>query len=258
VLTPADLEAFARDGFVPVREAFPVALALELQAEIWQELEEDHGIRRDDPTTWRTPPHSPRRAKASPRNEALGKTRLAGAIGELLNDEDWPRPASWGGFLITMPHPERARTRWQLPTETWHWDGAPDGRGLVVFSFYGEVEPRGGGTLVVRGSHRLVKRTYAGLAPEDLALPHASHRKAVYSLDPWLAALSGRSRAPSDDRTGDFMERDTEVQGLPLRVVELTGRPGDAVLCDVHLLHCQSPNHLETPRFMRSKFLFLE
>ena len=54
------------------------------------------------------------------------------------------------------------------------------------------------------------------------------------------------------------MERATEVHGVPCRVVELTGEPGEAVFCNLGVLHAVAPNCSEQPRNMRVKFLFLD
>ena len=68
---------------------------------------------------------------------------------------------------------------------------------------------------------------------------------------PWLKALA----SPTDGdpkRNARFMEADGDVKGIPARVVELTGEPGDVVLCHPMLLHCVAPNTADEPRFMRT------
>jgi len=47
------------------------------------------------------------------------------------------------------------------------------------------------------------------------------------------------------------MGKDSEVEGIEVRVVELTGQAGDAVLCHPWLVHAGSPNALNTARLMR-------
>ena len=53
------------------------------------------------------------------------------------------------------------------------------------------------------------------------------------------------------------MGRETIVEGVPLRVVELTGEPGDMVFCHPLIVHCAAPNRGARPRFMRIKQQFL-
>jgi hypothetical protein len=54
MLSQAQLGAFVRDGFVAVRGAVPGAVLEACQEEIWSALG-DHGVLRDDPSTWRDP-----------------------------------------------------------------------------------------------------------------------------------------------------------------------------------------------------------
>ena len=46
------------------------------------------------------------------------------------------------------------------------------------------------------------------------------------------------------------MAADHELGGVPVRVVELTGRAGDIVIGHPWLLHAPAPNCGTTPRFM--------
>ena len=65
-------------------------------------------------------------------------------------------------------------------------------------------------------------------------------------------ALTGQAPSPAD-RIAAFMDRETAVEGVPLRVVELTGEPGDMVFCHPVMVHCVAPNRGTRPRFMRIK-----
>ena len=65
-------------------------------------------------------------------------------------------------------------------------------------------------------------------------------------------ALTGQAPSP-DDRIAAFMDRETVVDGVPLRVVELTGEPGDMVFCHPVMVHSAAPNRGARPRFMRIK-----
>jgi hypothetical protein len=65
-------------------------------------------------------------------------------------------------------------------------------------------------------------------------------------------ALTGQASSPAD-RVAAFMDRETAVEGVPLRVVELTGEPGDMVFCHPVMVHCVAPNRGTRPRFMRIK-----
>ena len=70
--------------------------------------------------------------------------------------------------------------------------------------------------------------------------------------DPWLMALTGHAPSPAD-RIAAFMDAETIVEGIPLRVVELTGEPGDMVFCHPVMVYCVASNRGTRPRFMRIK-----
>jgi hypothetical protein len=63
-------------------------------------------------------------------------------------------------------------------------------------------------------------------------------------------ALTGQAPSPAG-RIAAFMDRETIVEGMPLRVVELTGEPGDMVFCHPVMVHRVAPNRGTRPRFMR-------
>lgn len=254
VLTEADVAAFERDGLVRVPGAFPRDVATALADEVWEELRAEHGIEREDRATWFQPPRAPRRAKRSPTNRGLAAPRLLGAIRTLVGASTWSPPRDWGGFLVTFPEPPG--TAWDVPADTWHWDGDPASRGLFLFTFYSAVRSGGGGTPVVVGSHRLLRRFYAALTEAERDLPHKVHRRMFSTWHPWLAELTGRREGPRP-RAERFLARATDVHGVPCRVVELTGEPGDAVLCSRGILHAIARNHADAPRIMRSKMLHL-
>ena len=72
-------------------------------------------------------------------------------------------------------------------------------------------------------------------------------RKQLMESNSWLKALASEGGA---DRVARFMERESEVAGTPLRVVELTGVAGDVVICHPWMLHSGAPNCGEVPRIM--------
>jgi hypothetical protein len=256
VLSADERRFFAEHGYMRVTEAFPPDAALAMQDVMWQELQALHGIDRHDRATWRHPwpAAGVRRRRTAPIFDAIAAPRLCGAIDQLLGAGNWSVPKSWGVFLISFPPP--SPSPWELPTQGWHWDGdafrhLDSLNGLFVFTFYSHVRPRGGGTLAVAGSHRLLERFLRGLAPE-VPHKHAILRKRFSSSDPWLAGLTG-SAPSTEDRVTRFMESVTEIDGIPVQALELTGEPGDAILCHPSILHAVSPNRAEVPRFMRAQ-----
>jgi hypothetical protein len=252
-LTPADLQRFERDGYVVVRQAFPRADARAMQDRWWSELEGTHGIRRDDRSGWRQVNGDLKAAKRDPIQSRILTERVRGVFDDLLGRAAWSPPRDWGRTIVTFPEPGA----WDVPARLWHWDNVCephlDGpRGLFVVTFIGPVAPRGGGTLIVSGSPRL-------LIEQERRLP-AGQRRALgtgrwerfHRSHPWLMALTGHAPSPAD-RVAAFMRGETIVEGVPLRVVELTGEPGDMVFCHPAMVHCAAPNRGTRPRFMRIK-----
>jgi hypothetical protein len=121
-------------------------------------------------------------------------------------------------------------------------------QGLFVVSFIGPVAPRGGGTLIISGSPRLlIKRPVSEQREFGASLWERFHRS-----HPWLMALTGLAPSP-EDRIAAFMDEESIIDGVPLRVAELTGEPGDMVFCHPLMVHCKAPNRGTRPRFMRIK-----
>lgn len=250
-LTQAERRQFETDGFVAVRGAFARDDAEAMEARWWAELAEVHGVRRDDPATWRQPMGDLKRPKTDTIQARILTSRMRGAIDDLLGAGEWEPPRDWGRALVTFPTPGA----WDVPTGLWHWD-SPLGlhrsgpAALFVVSFIGEVGPRGGGTLILAGSPRLLLRQEAALSGAERAADAATRRTLFQRSHPWLRALTGLAASPAD-RVAAFMGEGAEVEGVALRVVELTGAPGDVVLCHPAMVHCIAPNRGERPRFMR-------
>ena len=117
-------------------------------------------------------------------------------------------------------------------------------RGILVWSFLNSVAASTGGTFVLAGSHRLMARFTTGRSAAGVE-PAKVTRRAFYKSHPWLDALS-TCEAPIEEFGGE-----ADVDGLPARVLELTGEPGDVVLTHPLVLHTPAPNRGEAPRMMR-------
>lgn len=256
VLSPEDVVSFEQQGYVYLPKAFARADALAIQDSIWLQMRE-HGIDRHDRSTW--PAGSWNGVKDNPALErGIAAPRLCGAIHQLLGSENWRVPDRWGGFLISFP--SGVAHDWELTSQAWHWDDTlvnhfgHSSTGLFVFTLYSDIQAHGGGTLVVSGSHRLIEQFFHRLLPADQHMKQKSLKQHFAQSQPWLAELTSRTSA-SNNRTQRFMEETTEVDGVPSKVIEVTGEAGDAYLCHPAIYHAASPNHAEVPRFMRVKGL---
>jgi hypothetical protein len=256
-LTPADLRRFERDGYVVVRQAFAPADALAMERRWWGELEDTHHIRADDRSSWRQIAGNLKAAKRDPLQAKILTERVHGVLDDLLGRAAWSPQKDWGITLVTFPEPGP----WDVPTRFWHWDNPAELHldrltGLFVVSFIGQVAPRSGGTLILSGSPRLLIQQERAVPADQRPDPAAKPWDRFGRSHPWLGALTGRAPSPAD-RIAAFMDRETIVEDVPLRVVELTGEPGDMVFCHPVMVHCAAPNRGERPRFMRIKQQFL-
>ncbi|MFI6393292.1 hypothetical protein [Nonomuraea sp. NPDC050540] len=212
---------------------------------LWSELARKHGIFRERPGTWTiAEPRGLGALRKAGAFDRLASPAVVAAIDALLGRADWPQPFSWGDPLVTFPTPGV----WDVPLGGWHIDFPARGALLLKWLGYlAPVEPAGGGTVVLAGSHRLVANFLRRAGEAELGRS-PTVRDAILNAHPWLDGI--RRPGPATERVARFVERGARISGIPVRVVELTGEPGDVVFMHPHLLHAPSPNHAATPRLM--------
>ena len=250
-LNEQDLEQLCTRGYVKVR-AFTAEDAAEMESTIWRRLEKE-GVLRDDPATWRKYPGGVSRSVRNSRifREAM-TAEFAAVVDQLLGQGQWRPPKDRGIVLYTFP---QQRESWDIATD-WHWHGNPlrnvdQLRDIFIFCFLSKVDPEGGGTVLVEGSHHVVCKFYSELTPQQLDLKVKHIKQRFFASHTWLRNLI--HKRDFEDRRQRFMEKPTDVWGHPLRVVELTGDPGEAYVTNMSALHSRSFNVLDRPRFMTAK-----
>ncbi len=236
MLTRDQREEFEQRGLVRLPGAVAVEAVAAMRDRIWAFLSE-RGIDRDRTGTW--PSGAPRRLQALRRAgtfAAMGSDAVRAALDDLLGTGGWRPPGKWGLPLVTFPQ----NAAWTVPTTGWHLDSyGPDHDvpGVTVFAFLGTVAARGGGTVVLEASHRLVN----GLIAATGTWRPADVRTALAATHPWLREVWA-GRRPADD--------EAVVGGVRAAVRELTGAAGDVVLMHPRTLHAAASNTGPGPRMM--------
>jgi ectoine hydroxylase-related dioxygenase (phytanoyl-CoA dioxygenase family) len=142
-------------------------------------------------------------------------------------------------------------TEWRVPHRVWHPDFGPSTSvrplgAVKVWALCDDVEPTGGGTPQLLGSHRLFAR-YLEQTSEHR---YKEAKLGFLRSHPWLRQLSTPDEDPR--RNQRFLDVEADVDGLPARVVELTGRAGDVFITHPWVFHTIAENATSRPRFMRS------
>ncbi len=255
-LTPEQEAEFYRAGLLRLPAAVPRADAEAMADVLWDELARAHRIHRDHPETWRN--KRPAQLSGPARRgafKALASPTVRAVIDQLIGPSGWDEPR-WGAPLVTMPAPGPV---WDVPHKHWHLDiglhpagaGEPDPPIARVFVILAPLQTRGGGTLLVQGSHKLVQRAAEAAGAK---LSSAEAREALKQRHPWFARLFSPTEV--DDRVRAFMDEAASVDGVDVRVVEMTGEPGDAWLMHPFLLHAFSPNRREAPRLALTQWIY--
>src|SRR5262245_14237633 len=120
VLTADELDAFDRDGFVHLVEAFPLDVAERCSAHVWGQLPASP----DDPTTWTAPSMRTFDLTHPAFAEAARSERLVAAIGEAYGPDVVPPPMLSGSSVARFP------VAGDPGDDGWHVDAAypgPDG-----------------------------------------------------------------------------------------------------------------------------------
>src|SRR5829696_2753120 len=167
MLTSEERRAFDRDGLLRLPEAITDGAAARMCDRIWEFLGANRGVDRHDASTW-----------AGVMPSGFNTVARAGAFDELWTPEverivdglfvGAQQIRERGRVLMTFPRPDAP---WTVPSSGWHFDFTPlrsssGVRAVQVFALLSEVQPRGGGTIVLAGSHHLVSRYVAAAGSE--------------------------------------------------------------------------------------------
>ncbi len=255
-LSETQRQAFADRGVVRLNGAFPESDAGYMVDKIWSVLEQKFMLRRNAPETWteNQPTGFQSLTRAGAFEPIVGPV-LRDALDDLLGEGRWGSTEGWGAPLITFPQVGR---KWDVPRAQWHIDfparGAADELpGVRVLAFVAPVDPGGGGTVVATGTHRLVERLLAH--GQGQTGNSATLRASLAQSHAWLRALWSGS-ADNRDRISHFMANGAHLDGVDVRVEELSGSIGDVILMHPWTFHAPAPNCGRKPRFMVGHSVF--
>jgi hypothetical protein len=250
VLTADQRASFAADGLLKLPAALDPDDAGRMCDEVWAFLAATQGISPDDASTWTTArPAGFGRLSRTGTLDHLWSPTVRSALSDLLGDDQHrERPR----VLMTFPHPDQ---HWDVPSTAWHFDytplqSRPGLRAVQVFALLSDVQPHGGGTMVLSGSHHLVSRYVARTQQEPK--PRLV-RTDLNARHPWLADLWGHHSAQHDrpgSRATRLLDVPTTVDGVELCVTEVTGTSGDIYLMNSDCFHAIAPNTRPVTRVM--------
>jgi hypothetical protein len=219
-LSPSDIESFVELGYCTLRGAFTAQQAGAASDCLWRRVEQKTMIRRHDPATW-PEAYDIEEHLQSPEVLACFSDDLTFAVEQLVGSGRWRGYREWGFWPINFSY--GANLPYDYPIGGWHIDGnwfrhtldCPK-QGLLVIGLFTDIQPRGGGTILAGGSHKITARVLA------------RHPDGISHVDLFHEVLQ--------EPLGHFWE--------------VTGNAGDVFLCHPFLFHCRGYKHCGPPRII--------
>lgn len=182
-------------------------------------------------------PKALKNLQKQPQFAALLGQNVVDIVDELLEGRAHATMVDYVQLLFTLPNVHE----WRLPHKIWHLDMPRNQEasipGVQIFACLNKVEPGGGGTVVVAGSHRLLNHGEF-IRSRDV--------KKLLMREQWFSDLMSDC---VEDRSV-FMTDAGVVDGVEVQVIEMCGEPGDVYFVDMRSLHNLAPNARDVPRVM--------
>lgn len=163
-LEQAQIDAFIRDGFVRIDNAFPRELADRGRAILWAAT----GCNPDDPATWTRPVVRLGGFSQPPFRGAANTPVLHAAYDQLAGPGRWQKPEGLGTFPVRFPLAvDAGDTGWHVDvsfgTEAadfmeWRANVKSSGRALLMLFLFSDVGPDDAPTRIRKGSHAAIAR----------------------------------------------------------------------------------------------------
>lgn len=215
-LSAAQVDAFIRDGFVRIDNAFPRRTADEARSILWKAT----GCDPDDPSSWTKPVIRLDQFGQAPFREAANAPLLLAAFDQLVGPGRWLPRMTLGTFPIRFPSAEApGDDGWHVDVSfgdspdfmEWRANVGSKGRALLMLFLFSDVGPADAPTRIRARSHgdiarRLAPAGEAGLTLRELAadgFAESAHRPevaatgeagTVYLCHPFLVHAAQRHR----------------------------------------------------------------
>lgn len=237
MLTQHQLETFKIKGFLRLEKFLPIEVVRSAQEFIYHLAEKEGAWRRGD---WQLSETSDRPKFTKPMHkeklQILETSELLAVIDILVHGQKLRVRRHPPALLFTSPQ----NTPWKM-LPAWHTDAPRQPRtehsGVQMFTFLDTVVPRGGGTLMVSGSHRLLN--------EGKLIRSKDIKARLKKYDYFQALLAKKQPNPEE-----FLTTIGKADDIDLQVVELHGDPCDVIFMDLRALHTLSTNTADRPRLM--------
>lgn len=244
LIAALDTQAFAERGLIKVAGLIPKELAAAAKTHLddrisrvdlpigewWAALQVDQGFRKRRKAALKG-------CSASASFRALLTDEVLAVTRHLLGGDEVKAMPPHRQLLLTPPN----ANEWTVPHNNWHLDYPRSGdvgwAGVQVFTFLSPVTAGGGGTLELAGSHRLLN---------DAGVLDSKKFRRRLKREEYFRALTDEN----DLNRRRFMDEIGHICGVPVKVVELTGDPGDVYFVDLRLLHSIGPNTSQALRMM--------
>lgn len=238
------------DGYVYLRQGIGREIAESVANDVWAYLE-PVGVFRDRTTSW--PIGRPQRGPVfrAIRDYEEGLLPLftdnfEQTMGELIDPS--LRVGQEQILYMTFPNSDHDHKRWRVPWASWHNDFTGDGTGstraYLGFVLLNDVEPGGGNLVLLTGSHRL----------EEVIAPQ--HASAIMKQLSRKSTVLERLWDRKEDAQGALVGERCTVDGVELRILEMTGNAGDLFLLNGSLLHAPTANERPDARIAAKCFLY--
>jgi hypothetical protein len=222
------LQAWEEDGVLRITGLIPLEWLVNLRKRVVETL----GSAPESPESWT-------KSEFSGLLKPIGRDKqcvpleiesVKESVDHLIG-KGWEYPNSGGGWFANAPRQlekQHAPKIELVPRGTWHWDGRPDmhPEGLWLFAPVTEMLPHSGGTWLVAGSAHIVTDFYRNLPLEKQGKPTKLVKTWFTDTHEWFNVLN----------RGEPLNQ-TSQEGDAVRLLNVSGKPGDVVLMKSLTIH---------------------